>query len=205
MRRFIAEVLSSEYRVVTAADGLEGLSSVAVERPDLVVTDLMMPKLGGDELVRRMRANKELTQLPVLVLSARADDELRLKLLAKSVQDYLVKPFSAGELRARVRNLVTMKQTRDLLQQELASQTEDVALLTRELVLNKRTQLAARGEAVRHADPHHELSQRWPAEKDTRPISGDLYPRWSATRCLAPSSDAIVPECEGHLRRPTLW
>ena len=139
MRRFIAEVLSSEYRVVTSADGLEGLSSVAAERPDLVVTDLMMPKLGGDELVRRMRANKELTQVPVLVLSARADDELRLKLLAELVQDYLVKPFSAGELRARVRNLVTMKQTRDLLQQELASQTEDMASLTRELIHNKRT------------------------------------------------------------------
>ena len=120
MRRFIAEVLSSEYHVITAADGLEGLSSVAVERPDLVVTDLMMPKLGGDELVRGMRRNKDLMQVPVLVLSARADDELRLKLLAELVQDYLVKPFSSGELRARVRNLVTMKQTRDLLQQELA-------------------------------------------------------------------------------------
>jgi PAS domain S-box-containing protein len=139
MRRFIAEVLSSEYHVITAADGLEGLSSIAVERPDLVVTDLMMPKLGGDELVRRMRANKDLMQLPVLVLSARADDELRLKLLAELVQDYLVKPFSAGELRARVRNLVTMKRMRDLLQQELASQTEDVASMTRELILNKRT------------------------------------------------------------------
>ena len=139
MRRFIAEVLSSEYRVITAADGLEGLSTAAVERPDLVVTDLMMPKLGGDEVVRRMRATKDLMQLPVLVLSARADDELRLKLLAESVQDYLVKPFSAGELRARVRNLVTMKLTRDLLQQELASQTEDVASLTRELILNKRS------------------------------------------------------------------
>ena len=74
-----------------------------------------------------------------LRLSARADDELRLKLLAELVQDYLVKPFSAGELRARVRNLVTMKQTSDLLQQELASQTEDVASLTRELIHNKRT------------------------------------------------------------------
>ena len=139
MRRFIAEVLSSEYHVITAADGLEGLSSVAVERPDLVVTDLMMPKLGGDEVVRRMRTNKNLMQLPVLVLSARADDELRLKLLAELAQDYLVKPFSAGELRARVRNLVTMKLTRDLLQQELASHTEDVACLTRELILNKRS------------------------------------------------------------------
>ena len=139
MRRFIAEVLSSEYHVITAADGLEGLSSAAIERPDLVVTDLMMPKLGGDELVRGMRRNKDLTHVPVLVLSARADDELRLKLLAELVQDYLVKPFSSGELRARVRNLVTMKQMRDLLQQELASQTQDVATLTRELILNKRT------------------------------------------------------------------
>jgi DNA-binding response OmpR family regulator len=55
----------------------------------------------------------------VLVLSAKADETLRLELLSELAQDYLVKPFSAAELRARVRNLVTMKQTRDLLQQEL--------------------------------------------------------------------------------------
>ena len=138
MRRFIAETLSSDYRVIAAADGVEGLAQAIAERPDLVVTDLMMPKMGGDEFVKHLRAHHSLPQPPVLVLSAKADDTLRLKLLAESVQDYLVKPFSAAELQARVRNLVTIKRTKDLLQEELASQGEDLALLTRELIVSKR-------------------------------------------------------------------
>ena len=138
MRRFIAEILSSDYRVIQAADGVEGLAQAIAERPDLVVTDLMMPKMGGDEFVKHLRAHHSLPQPPVLVLSAKADDSLRLRLLAESVQDYLVKPFSAAELQARVRNLVTIKRTKDLLQEELASQGEDLALLTRELIVGKR-------------------------------------------------------------------
>ena len=138
MRRFIAETLSSDYRVITAADGVEGLAQAIAERPDLVVTDLMMPKLGGDEFVKHLRAHHSLPQPPVLVLSAKADDSLRLRLLAESVQDYLVKPFSAAELLVRVRNLVTIKRSKDLLQEELASQGEDLALLTRELIASKR-------------------------------------------------------------------
>jgi PAS domain S-box-containing protein len=138
MRRFIAETLSSDYRVITARDGVEGLARAIAEMPDLVVTDLMMPKLGGDEFVKHLRAHHRLPQPPVLVLSAKADDTLRLRLLAESVQDYLVKPFSAAELRVRVRNLVAIKQTKDLLRKELASQGEDLSLLTRELIDSKR-------------------------------------------------------------------
>ena len=103
MRRFIAETLSTDYRVIAASDGVEGLAGFIAEKPDLVVTDLMMPKLGGDEFVKHLRAHHTLPQPPVLVLSAKADDTLRLRLLADSVQDYLVKPFSATELQARVR------------------------------------------------------------------------------------------------------
>jgi PAS domain S-box-containing protein len=138
MRRFVAETLSSDYRVIAAADGVEGLAQAIAERPDLVVTDLMMPKMGGDEFVKHLRAYQSMPQPPVLVLSAKADDSLRLRLLAESVQDYLVKPFSAAELLVRVRNLVTIKRTKDLLQEELASQGEDLALLTRELIVGKR-------------------------------------------------------------------
>ena len=134
----LRESLSSDYRVIEAADGVEGLAKAIAEKPDLVITDLMMPKLGGDELVRRLRAHHRLPQPPVLVLSAKADDALRLKLLAETVQDYLVKPFSAVELRVRVRNLVTIKRTKDLLQEELDCQGEDLALLTRELIVSKR-------------------------------------------------------------------
>jgi DNA-binding response OmpR family regulator len=86
-----------------------------------------------------MRAHEDLAQRPVLVLSAKADETLRLGFLSELVQDHLVKPFSAAELRARVRNLVTMKQTRDMLQQELVTQNQDLMFLTQELIASKRT------------------------------------------------------------------
>jgi PAS domain S-box-containing protein len=139
MQRFIAEVLSIEYDVLTAADGVEGLSTAVAEVPDLVVTDLMMPKLGGDLFLKRMRTHQGLTHVPVLVLSAKADETLRLQLLTELAQDYLVKPFSPAELRARAQNLVTSKRTRDMLQQELSSQSQDIALLTEELIASKHT------------------------------------------------------------------
>ncbi len=138
MRRFIIEVLRGEYRVVAAADGSQALAMAIAEPPDLIVTDLMMPILGGDQLVAKLRALESLVNVPVLVLSARADETLRLKLLTESVQDYVLKPFSAHELRARVRNLVMMKRTRDALQKELATQNGDLSQLTQQLISNQR-------------------------------------------------------------------
>ncbi|HZX26221.1 MAG TPA: ATP-binding protein, partial [Telluria sp.] len=129
MLRFIAGLLGEDYRVACAGDGAEALSRARAEPPDLLVTDLMMPSLGGDRLVDAMRQDPALAHVPVLVLSAIADEGLRLRLLSSLVQDYLVKPFSAQELRIRVRNLMMMKRTRDALQSELASQNEDLAQL----------------------------------------------------------------------------
>lgn len=108
MRRFITDALRGECRVTAVADGqaaLEQLLAHPGDLPDLVVTDLMLPRLGGDQLVEAMRARAELADLPVLVLSARGDEALRTRLLTDAVQDYVTKPFSAQELRARVRNL----------------------------------------------------------------------------------------------------
>lgn len=68
--------------------------------------------MDGAELAAEIRARPSLTDIPVLVLSARADDEMRIRLLQAGVQDYVTKPFAAEELRARVRNLVAMKQVR---------------------------------------------------------------------------------------------
>ena len=138
MRRFIAEVLAADYRVVTAADGAQGLERTRAAPPDLVVTDLMLPRLGGDELVAAMRADAALAAVPVLVLSAKGDEALRARLLAESVQDYVTKPFSAHELRARAHNLVTVKRARDAMQRELASQSQDLSELTRDLIANQR-------------------------------------------------------------------
>jgi PAS domain S-box-containing protein len=156
MRRFIAAVLQDDYRVVSAADGEAALVKATAEPPDLVVTDLMMPILGGDAFVAALRTHEKLAQVPVLVLSARADDQLRLKLLAESVQDYLTKPFSAPELRARARNLITMKRARDALQEELATQNSDLVYLASQLVASRR-------ELQRSHSALQESEQRWRA------------------------------------------
>src|SRR6185436_1707027 len=89
MRRFITRILGNEYHITPAGDGEEALAKAAAEVPDLVVTDLMMPKMGGDRLVAEMRLRPSLAQVPVIVLSAKADEELRVKLLSESVQDYV--------------------------------------------------------------------------------------------------------------------
>ncbi|HXM59101.1 MAG TPA: ATP-binding protein [Candidatus Dormibacteraeota bacterium] len=109
MNRLIRDSLAPEYRVESAYDGAEGLARARELRPDVIVSDIMMPGMGGDELVRVVRADPDLSGLPILVLSARADDALRIQLLRDGASDYVFKPFSMEELRARVANLVKVR------------------------------------------------------------------------------------------------
>ncbi len=143
MSRFISEMLSGEFDVAAAPDGEAGLAAALARPPDAVVTDIMMPRMSGDELVRAIRRHPELDAIPVLVITARADDALRIQLLREGAQDYLMKPFVIEEVRARVSNLVTIKRTREVLQGELASQSRDVAALAGELAGRKRELEAA--------------------------------------------------------------
>ncbi len=140
MRRFISQVLGDRYRLRLAATGEQALAMALEHAPDLILTDLMMPGLSGDRLVKAVREQATLSQVPIVVLSAKADETLRLKLLSESVQDYVTKPFSPDELRARVQNLVILKQARDALQKELDSQNQDVAQLTQQLIASKQAQ-----------------------------------------------------------------
>ena len=152
-----------EYHIIPAADGEEALAKAIAEVPDLVVTDLMMPKMGGDRLVAEMRLRPSLAQVPVIVLSAKADEELRVKLLTESVQDYVVKPFSAQELRARVRNQVALKRMRDLLKMELESQSTDVAELSRQLY-------ESRAALERSLEAQRESARLWRAVFDSSAV-----------------------------------
>lgn len=120
LNQFIAQALATENRVVRAFDGQEGLEMALALKPDVIVTDLMMPRMEGDELVRQLRAHPELKSTPVMLLTARTDDEIRVQLLRQGAQDYLLKPFSVEELRARVSNLRAhseLRRTTDLLVQ----------------------------------------------------------------------------------------
>ena len=106
MNRFIVQCLERDYDVVSAFDGGEGLQKALEFRPLLVVSDIMMPNVSGDEMIAAMRERAELESIPVLLLSAKADEELMLKLLDAGVRDYVVKPFTERELVVRVRNAV---------------------------------------------------------------------------------------------------
>ncbi|HJH22878.1 MULTISPECIES: ATP-binding protein [Pseudomonas] len=156
MRQLISRVLGNEFQVCTAADGNEGLEAMSQVVPDLVITDLMMPGLSGDQMVRRMRLVPALAQIPVLVLSARADEELRLTLLSELVQDYVTKPFFIPELLSRVRNLVMMRKARLALQSELETHTADLVQLTGELISGRRA-------LQRSFEAQQKSEQRWRA------------------------------------------
>ncbi|HEX8233000.1 MAG TPA: phosphate regulon transcriptional regulator PhoB [Caulobacteraceae bacterium] len=91
------------YRVRLAGDGEEALLLVAEETPDLVILDWMLPKVSGIEVCRRLRARAETRNLPVIMLTARAEESDRIRGLDTGADDYLVKPFSVSELSARIR------------------------------------------------------------------------------------------------------
>ncbi len=89
------------YRVLCAADGQEGLRLCGAESPDLVLLDLMLPRLGGIDLIRELRQHNEL--VPVLVLSAKDQEADKVLALSLGADDYITKPFGLAELLARVR------------------------------------------------------------------------------------------------------
>ena len=136
--RFIADCLAPDYRVAVAFDGRVGLEKALELRPDLVLCDVMLPVIGGDALVRELRTHPELEGCPILVLTAKADDELRIRLLREGAQDFLTKPFAAEELRARVANWIEQKRARDILQRILSSQSRDLTTLADELAAANR-------------------------------------------------------------------
>jgi DNA-binding response OmpR family regulator len=106
VRAYIRRHLEPTYRIVEAADGAEGLRQARRFVPDLVVSDLMMPGMDGGALFRALREDPELEFIPVVLLTARASTESRMKGLHEGVDDYLVKPFDPRELKARVDNLI---------------------------------------------------------------------------------------------------
>ncbi|MFT3700020.1 MAG: ATP-binding protein [Kofleriaceae bacterium] len=107
MRDYVARLLRAQgYAVDTAADGEVALMVARHRRPALVLTDIMMPKLDGFALIHELRADPATSSIPVIVLSARAGEEARIEGLDRGANDYLVKPFSARELIARVQALL---------------------------------------------------------------------------------------------------
>jgi DNA-binding NtrC family response regulator/signal transduction histidine kinase len=102
MRVYVRHLLSAEYEVATAENGAAALAALRCGSYDLVLSDVMMPRLDGFQLLKELRSDAATTSLPVILLSARAGEESTVEGLDRGADDYIVKPFNARELTARV-------------------------------------------------------------------------------------------------------
>jgi CheY-like chemotaxis protein len=112
MRDYVRRLLMSDYEVIAIADGQQALKAVREHKPDLLLTDVMMPNLDGFGLLKALREDPGIASIPVIMLSARAGEESRIEGLKSGADDYLVKPFGARELLARVGGALALAKVR---------------------------------------------------------------------------------------------
>lgn len=108
MLQFLKEGLSKDFRVATAADGTEALRLLASVKPSIIVTDMMMPGMDGTELCRNIKEDKKLSSIPIIVLSAKTDEQAKVEMLTIGADDYITKPFSTELLTLRMKRLVSL-------------------------------------------------------------------------------------------------
>jgi signal transduction histidine kinase len=137
MATFMRESLNERCQVEVAYDGTDGLNAARAKQPDVIISDLRMPGLSGEELLAAVRATPELDGVPVVLVTGSNDTETRVRLLRAGAHDYLVKPLSFAELQVRVCNLASMKRARDVLRNALDSPSSELDVLAMEAVARK--------------------------------------------------------------------
>ncbi|MFM0173383.1 response regulator [Paraburkholderia sediminicola] len=149
LREYMSRILrAAGHDVRLATDGLAALEAARAEPPDLVLSDVMMPRLDGFGLLRALRADPDLRDTPVLILSARAGEEARMDGIEHGADDYLTKPFSARELLARVSGNLQLARLRRETEMKLREESRTLEILNRvgstvaaELDLNRAVQI----------------------------------------------------------------
>ena len=121
MRSYLKRILGQHYEVQTASNGEEALALAIDSPPDLILSDIMMPRLDGFGLLNQLRSHQSTKTVPVILLSARAGEESRVGGLEAGADDYLVKPFTARELLARIRSHLAMARVRREATESLAT------------------------------------------------------------------------------------
>ena len=137
MRTLLGTILSENYRVVYGCDGQEGLEAAEREHPDLIISDVMMPIVDGQEFCRRIKDNSATAHIPFVMLTAKAELAMKIGGLNCGADDYLTKPFDEKELKARVRSLLKLRgmhQDLDRRNRELRSAYNELRSLQNQLV-----------------------------------------------------------------------
>ena len=140
LRAHLAEALSEEYCVDTAGTGREALTVLLRAKPDLVVTDIVMPEMDGVELLKTLRSLPSTQAIPVLLLSGRAPEEQRLEGFRVGADGYLAKPYSERELRALIGSMIqSARQRAEVVRREATAEAERRALADRAALLESIT------------------------------------------------------------------
>lgn len=144
MRQHIQSLIATKYATITATNGLDALDKIDKFKPTLILSDIMMPKIDGIELLKRVKANPETSQLPVILITARAGEDSKIEGYDIGADDYLVKPFSANEMLARIKSQIKIHNARkrilhaqkvftDELEQQVQQRTEELVKANKEL------------------------------------------------------------------------
>jgi signal transduction histidine kinase len=184
MRKYLLRLLQDRWQVETAPDGAAALEQISRQPPDLIIADIMMPKVDGLELLRRVRDEAATAQIPVLLLSARAGEEASVGGLRAGADDYLIKPFSRHELLARVESRLATagkhaaeRRARNQLEHTIKAREEFFAALAHELrspTQNLFTWISRLRDKGRRANSGEALDVLETAARTIRRLAEDL-------------------------------
>jgi len=127
LREYICDSLSKLYQILEAQDGEKGLKLAIETLPDLIISDVMMPKIDGFELCKKLKIDERTSHIPVILLTARAGMESKIEGLETGADDYITKPFDARELLVRINNLLELRQK---LRERFIKDAEQIGLST---------------------------------------------------------------------------
>ncbi|HEY3458652.1 MAG TPA: ATP-binding protein [Bryobacteraceae bacterium] len=203
MRDYIRRLLESQYEVVAVSNGEEALGAALAALPDLVLTDIMMPILDGFGLLKELRADDRTRTIPIILLSARAGEESRVEGLDAGADDYLIKPFSARELRARVEAHLSLARMRRQVEQEMQLRNEALERANADLEQFAFSASHDLQEPLRSISIYSELlTRRYRDRLDGEALEYLTYLRKGATRMEMLVDDLLAYTQAGKIEPP---